>query len=67
MSALESTQLSNRPSILIVDDDEVFRTRLTRAFSDREFDTQMASHFDEAVALAKEDSPEFAVVDLRMP
>jgi len=58
---------SNLPSILIVDDDEVFRTRLARAFADRDFETHTASNFDEAVSLAKVDSPEFAAVDLRMP
>ena len=55
------------PSILIVDDDEVFRTRLARAFRDRGYDVQAASHHAEALACAREDSPEMAVVDLRMP
>lgn len=59
--------MSNRPSILLVDDDEVFRRRLARAFEERGFDTRTAGSFDEAVALAREESPEFAVVDLRMP
>lgn len=57
----------SRPSILIVDDDDVFRTRLARAFDDRDYDSRTAANFDEAVALAQEESPEFAVVDLRMP
>ncbi len=60
-------QISDRRSILIVDDDEVFRTRLARAFQDRDFDTQAAGNYDEAVVLAEADSPEYAVVDLRMP
>ena len=59
--------MSSRPSILIVDDDEVFRTRLARAFDDRGYDSRAASCFDEAVLAAGEESPEFAVVDLRMP
>lgn len=63
MSAAESI----RRSILIVDDDEVFRKRLARAFEDREFETRVAGNFDEAVAVAEGDSPEMAVVDLRMP
>lgn len=63
----QSKSVPSRPSILIVDDDEVFRTRLARAFSDRNYDARMASDFDEAVVLAQDDSPEFAVVDLRMP
>jgi two-component system response regulator RegA len=55
------------PSILIVDDDDVLRERLGKAFRDREFDVRTASSCDEALALAREDSPELTVVDLRMP
>jgi two-component system response regulator RegA len=55
------------PSILIVDDDDVFRTRLARAFRDRGYDARVASNHAEALARAQEDSPEMAVVDLRMP
>ena len=58
---------SNRPSMMIVDDDEPFRRRLARAFEDRGYDTMVAGGYDEAVSSARLDSPEFAVVDLRMP
>ncbi len=54
-------------SILVVDDDATFRTRLMRAFEARGFDVRGASTVDEAVASAAHDSPELAVVDLRMP
>ena len=54
-------------SILIVDDQEVFRERLARAFRDRGFDVRTACDCDEAVVAAKQESPEMAVVDLRMP
>ncbi|HEX3776864.1 MAG TPA: response regulator [Polyangiaceae bacterium] len=54
-------------SVLVVDDDEVFRTRLGRAFAERGFEARTAESADRALALAREDSPEFAVVDLRMP
>ena len=54
-------------SILVVDDDERFRDRLVRAFSDRGFDVRGARDAPEALVLATEDSPEWAVVDLRMP
>ena len=57
----------HKPSILIVDDDEVYRTRLARAFVDRGYDTRTAQDYDSAVAAATTDSPEFAVVDLKMP
>lgn len=58
---------SNKPSMLLCDDDDVFRTRLARAFSERGYETLMASDFDSAVAAAQRDSPEFAVIDLKMP
>ena len=54
-------------SVLVVEDDEVFRTRLTRAFRDRGFEVREAPDGDAALALAREDTPEFVVVDLRMP
>jgi len=55
------------PSILIVDDDATLRERLVRAFRKRGFDVRSAGTCDEALAAAREDSPEMAVVDLRMP
>jgi two-component system, response regulator RegA len=55
------------PSILIVDDDEVYRSRLARAFVDRGYDVHTADGYDRAVAQATADSPELAVVDLKMP
>ncbi|MBV8758715.1 MAG: response regulator [Deltaproteobacteria bacterium] len=56
-----------KTSILIVDDDEVYRTRLARAFVDRGYDVRTAHDYDSAVAVAQADSPELAVVDLKMP
>lgn len=56
-----------RPSILIVDDDEVYRNRLARAFTDRGYDVRTGSDYDTAVVAAQEESPELAVVDLKMP
>ena len=56
-----------RASILVVDDDETFRTRLVRAFQAREYEAQGAPDGESAIALAKTESPEYAIVDLRMP
>jgi two-component system response regulator RegA len=53
--------------ILIVDDDQVLRERLGRAFRDRGFATSLAGDFDEALARARADGAGAAVVDLRMP
>src|SRR5438270_11120420 len=59
--------MSDKPSILIVDDDEVYRPRRARAFVDRGYDVRTAGDTDAAVAAANADSPEHAVVDLKMP
>ena len=58
---------SPKPSILLVDDDERFRSRMARAFSDRGYETHEADGYDAAVAVASNESSELAVVDLRMP
>ncbi len=54
-------------SILLVDDDEVFRSRLARALRDRGHEVRSAGNAEEALALAQAESPEYAVVDLKMP
>jgi two-component system, response regulator RegA len=59
--------MPEQPSILLVDDDEVFRRRLARAFEERGYDVRAAGDYDEAMIAAIDDSPEYAVVDLRMP
>lgn len=54
------------PSILVVDDDEAFRTRLVRALQSRGFDVRGAASVEEALALVGAEPPEYAVVDLRI-
>lgn len=54
------------PTLLVVDDDEAFRTRLGRAMRERGFQVTLAASVDEALAAAAE-APEYAVIDLRMP
>lgn len=54
------------PTLLLVDD-EVLRTRLAAALRARGYDVGTAGGVDEATALARQESPELAVVDLRMP
>jgi two-component system response regulator RegA len=58
---------SHAPSLLLVDDDEVFRTRLARAFESRGYDVRQSGSKEDALRVARQDSPELAVVDLRMP
>lgn len=57
----------SRPSFLLVDDDPIFRERLATAISTRGYEVRTAANIAEAVAIAEEDSPELAVLDLRMP
>ena len=61
------SKIPDAPSVLLVDDDVVFRVRLGRAFRERGSEVTMAGSVDEALAVARQGSPELAVVDLRMP
>jgi two-component system response regulator RegA len=54
-------------SVVVVDDDETYRARLVRAFQARGLEAQGAKDGESAIALARIESPEYAVVDLRMP
>lgn len=57
----------DRPTLLLVDDDEVFRGVLARALARRGYEVTLAADTLEAEALACAQPPEFAVVDLKMP
>ncbi len=54
-------------TLLLVDDDEVLRERLGKALRERGFEVTTAESGEAAIAVARRDAPEFAVVDLRMP
>jgi two-component system, response regulator RegA len=58
---------ADRYRILVVDDDEAYRTRLCRAFGRRGFEAVGAASGAEALARAGEARFDRAVVDLRMP
>jgi two-component system, response regulator RegA len=58
---------SARPTLLLVDDDEIFRSRLARALDRRGFEVSVAGNYEEAMALADELAFDRAVIDLRMP
>jgi two-component system response regulator RegA len=53
-------------SLLIVDDDKPFLTRLARAMESRGFEVDTAESVEEAVAKAKTRAPAFAVIDMRL-
>ena len=57
----------DRPSLLVVDDDEFLRRQLARSFERQGYQVRVAADFEQAVALARVEAPEMAVVDLKMP
>jgi two-component system response regulator RegA len=54
-------------TLLIVDDDLALRERLVRAMRDRGYDAVGVPDHASALELARRDSPELALVDLRLP
>ncbi len=56
----------NAQSILVVDDDDVFRQRLARALTDRGYHVTAARGFSDALEAVRRRRFDFAVVDLRM-
>jgi len=54
-------------SIILVDDEEHFRRRLGRAFSNRGYKVFEAANVDEAMVVIKANRPDWALVDLKMP
>lgn len=62
-----SSQVDPARSLLIVEDDDRLRERLARALRERGYETREASDYDGAMRAAREDSPEYLLVDLRIP
>jgi two-component system response regulator RegA len=54
-------------SIILVDDEEQFRGRLARAFINRGYTVFEAADVDGALEKIKENKPDWALVDLKMP
>ncbi len=54
-------------TLLIVEDDSPLRDRLVRAMCDRGFDAHGVSDHPSALDAARQDSPELALVDLKLP
>jgi two-component system response regulator RegA len=54
-------------SLLMVDDDGPFRERLVRTMRDRGYEGSGVADHPAAITAAREDSPELALVDLRLP
>jgi len=59
--------VNDRPLLLIVEDVEALRERLARAFEARGFEVQSAATVAEAEARLAAETPEYVILDLRMP
>ncbi len=54
-------------TVLIVDDDDVLRSRLQKAFTKRGLIVFCADDYDSALQVAADQKPDMAVLDLKMP
>ena len=59
--------MNENVTILVVDDDEILRQRLEKAFTRRGLNVRTAQDFDSAIETANVFQPERAVLDLKMP
>ena len=62
----QSAHVPQDNTLLIVDDDRAFLTRLARAMETRGFDVEAAASVAEGLASLKRRPPAFAVVDMRL-
>jgi len=61
-----TTAAQTRSPGLLVDDNLMYLTTLQRSLQKRGFDTVLAQNKDQALAMAQQHRPEFALVDLRI-
>ena len=70
MQALHSdtagAAMSDDMSLLLVDDDKPFLTRLARAMEGRGYEVRVADTVAEGIAAVEDSAPAFAVIDLRL-
>ena len=64
---MSTDNAADKPSLLLVDDDETFCRVLSAAFERRGFTVSVAHTVVEGLATAEKEFPEFAVIDLKMP
>ncbi len=55
-----------QPHLLLVDDDPTFTRVMARAMSRRGLRVSIAGSADEGLMLARQDTPDYAVLDLKM-
>ncbi len=63
----DNVQAAEKAPILIVDDDDMLRSTLVKAFSRRGHDVEQAASVDSALEICDRFRPQWVLVDLRMP
>ena len=63
---IDTSEVSMKGHLIIIDDDEVLCTRLAKAMEKRGYSVRTAFTVADGIKVAKEFEPEFAVVDLRL-
>jgi two-component system response regulator RegA len=58
--------MSDSPLLLIVDDDPILRRVLEKAMQRRGYEVLTAENVEQAIVLANQHTPEYAVIDLKM-
>jgi len=61
-----TTLETDKPRLLLVDDDETFCSVLKSALEKRHYEVLVANNVTDGMLLAERDLPEFAVIDLRI-
>ena len=64
---MNTENTADKPSLLLVDDDDTFCQVLSVALERRGFAVRVAHDVAEGLVVAEGDAPEFAVIDLKMP
>lgn len=66
MNDRRTAEIGEDPTLLIVDDDELFLKRLAKAMAKRGFEPELAETVAEGRAMAAARPPAYAVIDLRL-
>jgi two-component system response regulator RegA len=59
-------EIPGERTLLVLDDDAPFRTRLARALEGRGFEVTAVGSVNEAIEVARQKPPQYAVLDLRL-
>jgi two-component system response regulator RegA len=63
---MTTTEIIDKPRLLLVDDDVVFCTVLKSALEKRNYEVLVANDVSSGILLAEQNFPEYAVIDLRI-